>query len=311
MGGTGTHSFLWILVVGVCMGAAHTSAWGNYNCDVKEEGLQRIREICSEAISEARSPFIAIESKLDRVLEFVEEIKTAEDSWLHLSKKSDTVERDLTRHEEAKEDEKRDGSEVESDRSDDAIGSRGDLGYHWQDRRDRPKSYDRRNRRERTSDEDLHESVEKTDSVTDSKDNSTVDVQEEKKEEVEHSSTDTRRRPEAKDETGLKKGECSAITVNDHETIGMFYMMSYQHGHCTNRNPITEPIRYCLGYCATKTFLERESGLWSQGNDCKSCQPMNYETVRIPLTCDDGFVFEKKFENVVDCKCRGCSPLED
>ncbi|XP_066981302.1 myb-like protein X [Macrobrachium rosenbergii] len=311
---TRRHPLLWILMIGVCTKAACTHAWGSYTCDVKEEGFRKIRDICAEVSSEARSPFSAIEDKLDRVLEFVEEIKTAEDSWLHLSKKAGTVERDLSEHDETKpedakemadEEEGVDRSDAESDRSHDRAN-----GYRWQDRRDRANRYDRRNRRERTSDDDVSETVTDKDSASDGQDNSTTTALEEKKEEYD-SSMETRRRPQKTDEKGPTKGECSSIVVDDHETIGMFYMMSYQHGHCTNRNPISEPIRYCLGYCATKTFIERESGLWSQGNDCKSCQPLNYETIRIPLTCDDGFVFEKKFSNVVDCKCRRCTPVEE
>ncbi|XP_064087624.1 uncharacterized protein LOC135202258 [Macrobrachium nipponense] len=316
MDGTRRHPLLWILMTGVVvMKAASTQAWGSYACDFKEDDFRKIKDIWAEVSSEARAPFGAIEEKLDRVLEFVEEIKTAEDSWLHLSKKAGTVERDLSEHEETKpedakemgdEEERRDrSSDVESDRS----GDRTD-GYRWQDRRDRANRHDRRNRRERTSDDHISEIVADKDSVSDGQDNSTTTALVEKTD-GDDSSMDTRRRPQKTDEKGPTKGECTAIVVDDHETIGMFYMMSYQHGHCTNRNPISEPIRFCLGYCATKTFIERESGLWSQGNDCKSCQPLNYETIRIPLTCDDGFIFEKKFSNVVDCKCRGCTPVKE
>ncbi|KAG7170197.1 uncharacterized protein LOC121864828 [Homarus americanus] len=138
----------------------------------------------------------------------------------------------------------------------------------------------------------------------------TQEPKEEKEEQKEKEKEEIIRHNEEED-TGPKKGECRAEVMDDHTTIGMFYMMSYNHGHCSNRHPITVPIRYCLGYCATKTFIERKAGIWSQGNDCKSCQPGAIETIRIPLVCDDGFTFNKSFDNVVDCKCQGCEAVKN
>ncbi|XP_027236220.2 uncharacterized protein [Penaeus vannamei] len=109
----------------------------------------------------------------------------------------------------------------------------------------------------------------------------------------------------------VKKGECEAQVIDNHETIGMFYMTSFRHGHCANRHPITAPIRHCLGYCATRTYIEREAGIWSQGNRCSSCQVDKLETLKIPLACDDGFTFEKAFENVVSCRCQACKPVKE
>ncbi|XP_042855310.1 uncharacterized protein LOC122242150 [Penaeus japonicus] len=116
---------------------------------------------------------------------------------------------------------------------------------------------------------------------------------------------------EEEDDEEVKKGECEAQVIDNHETIGMFYMTSFRHGHCANRHPITAPIRHCLGYCATRTYIEREAGIWSQGNRCSSCQVDKLETLKIPLACDDGFTFEKVFENVVSCRCQPCKPLKE
>jgi len=108
------------------------------------------------------------------------------------------------------------------------------------------------------------------------------------------------------DKNEVKKGGCVAKIIDNHHTIGMFYMSSYRHGHCSNRHPLPFPIRTCLGFCESSSYIDRSIGLWNQTIKCRSCQPLEKERVRIPLLCDDGFTFHKDFENIVSCECQPC-----
>ncbi|KAK7021848.1 hypothetical protein SK128_013345 [Halocaridina rubra] len=300
------ESLILIIALGLLTNTHFAHAWGTYSCDIKEEGLQKIEEICTESTSKFNSPLTALESKLERVLDFVAEIKLAEDSWFKKATKAMTVERDLSNHEEnvspiegrdrTVESNSDDDKEVDRERNKQQVRrEERENNDDWQNKRKNNDDYDRQERRDRSDRNDRIERRREED-------------REEKREKAnnEDKEYDDGRRMKNDKKDGPKKGACEVQIMDTHETIGMFYMMSYQHGHCANRNPIREPIRYCLGYCATRTFIDRESVLWSQGNDCKSCQATKIETLRIPLTCDDGYNFEKKFNNIVECDCKRC-----
>ncbi|XP_045596375.2 cell division cycle and apoptosis regulator protein 1 [Procambarus clarkii] len=343
--------WMWSLavVVGWCLRSTHTLNWGPAVCNIANVDRQWLEKLCGESLKEVSASVGVLQEHLDRVMSFVDLIERREDTGLTTSTGADSLVSDLSngmkpqdapvmlgQNAVAKDETtKVEGEEKEEKEAEKVEGKEAEK-VGW-------KEAEKVEEKEAVKEEEKVE-VMKAEEVEEKKTDKRVkeDQEEEKggmkedqdkakegenggvkERENEEEKGGVKKEEQDKEErlrhdgrkkhvdTDPKKGECVVQVTNNHETIGMFYMMSYNHGHCSNRHPITAPIRYCLGYCQSRSFIEREDGSWSQGNHCRSCKPLNVETVRIPLACDDGFTFEKAFENVVDCKCRRCEAFHN
>ncbi|XP_047500756.1 uncharacterized protein LOC125046829 isoform X1 [Penaeus chinensis] len=279
-----TQVWIWLAVLGVFIQSSQCLGWGSSSCSLKQDDLRKLEALCTKTAEVVNASVANLEQKLERVLTFVEEMKKHENAWIEESSTSNgskgTVERDVSTQEAVLVPSVLTNTPTQVESAD------------VQGQESQNSSY-RNIQTTRFEDDD--------DEDSDNGDEEEEDDQEVKKETLLFNI------PSSTSPTG----ECEVQVIDNHETIGMFYMTSFRHGHCANRHPVTSPIRHCLGYCATRTYIEREAGIWSQGNRCSSCQVDKLETLKIPLACDDGFTFEKAFENVVSCRCQACKPVKE
>ncbi|KAK3890867.1 hypothetical protein Pcinc_005225 [Petrolisthes cinctipes] len=303
----GVSSVAAVMVVLGMMGTVE--AWGRPStCTIMHQDKEWLSQLSSESARNLTSTVASLEDKLNTVLAMVENFKVEEliPSFVSRSPRSDSgnsgpVERDLSGREEPTAAPTTPTAALTTPTAAPTTPTAAPTtptaapttpSTHTNDESTNPTQESTKPTQETTVVEDLLREV------------NVVDRREETVTEREDDGDDD------DDENGVKKGDCKVLVMNNHDTIGMFFMNTYNHGHCTNRHPIVDPVRYCLGYCATKTFVSRKDGIWSTGNDCNSCQPQRHQNIIIPLACDDGFKFEKSFQNVVSCKCQRCRPME-
>ncbi|XP_063878341.1 uncharacterized protein LOC135110213 [Scylla paramamosain] len=275
-----------VVMVVACL-AVQVRAWGSYSCNITPVDQQHIVNATLQSAQQVNSSLSSLEEKVDTILALLQPPGPPQAPWLPPPPPRGAAERGTSGKRERREREERSREEELT-----TVQNKTEEEHDRENVTEKPRDDDREGRTEATDRIEREQAVTKLETTT---------RKPERREEEEEK--------EEEDSTGPGKGQCSVMVTDNHATIGMFYMTTYNHGHCANRYPITSPIRYCVGFCHTRTFVTRKEGIWSQGHECKSCQPSRMETLRIPLACDDGFTFEKNFKNVVECKCAKCRPM--
>ncbi|XP_050734801.1 uncharacterized protein LOC127007649 [Eriocheir sinensis] len=277
-------------VVLACV-AAQAGAWSSFSCTLTPVDKERLTNATVKSAQQVNASVSSLEEKVDAILALLTPSGPQQAPWLPPPRTQGTEDGAVTRRGRS-EREERSKEDRENTREED-MTEKEEQEEHAREEEEREHVTEKPERKEDTQREENDETERREIETKPESENETEEEEEEEEE-----------------ESGPKKGECSVMVTDNHATIGMFFMSTYNHGHCANRHPVASPIRYCLGFCPTRTFVTRKNNMWGQGYDCKSCQPSRLESLRIPLVCDDGFQFEKTFRNVVECACRNCRSLK-
>ncbi|XP_043601962.1 hemocytin isoform X2 [Bombus pyrosoma] len=101
-----------------------------------------------------------------------------------------------------------------------------------------------------------------------------------------------------------KVDSCAAEVLELQNTIGMFNIKHRGHGICKNLEPI-DGVTECRGKCESTTYFDTEN--WNQVANCKCCQPTEYKSLVVELTCENYRTFKKQVAVPVSCTCSACT----
>ena len=97
---------------------------------------------------------------------------------------------------------------------------------------------------------------------------------------------------------------CIPQEMSPDKTVGIISAQRAAHGNCINKEPI-KGLTECVGSCSSSTMFNFEMS--AHQSVCTCCQVMQYESLIVPLECEDGYIYKKQIPVPSVCGCQGCN----
>ncbi|XP_055377167.1 uncharacterized protein LOC129609258 [Condylostylus longicornis] len=98
--------------------------------------------------------------------------------------------------------------------------------------------------------------------------------------------------------------KCSAVPMENKDTIKLIAYYDKQHSLCINKEPIVG-FTHCVGSCPSGTKYSKV--LAKHQSYCDCCGIQKFKVISVPLICEDGYKMNKEIEVPETCKCSACT----